>query len=219
MPLLRTRRFSGAARSDFSCPYLRCSSGPSDRAPPDRGSFAVPSAVGRRRGARKLRPCPGTAVRRVALPAEPAGIDAADNDALARQWRQRFSRRRGGSAGRRTAQFTRVPVQIAHLSGAGGYDDPSIEEALCVFIDAIAKHDQRMEHVYFEIAGIAGIGQWQEKGELIATRIRKLGLDRVLYGSDGAISGNTPREYWARFRQLPLSDAEFRESKAISPPI
>jgi predicted TIM-barrel fold metal-dependent hydrolase len=108
------------------------------------------------------------------------------------------------------AAAPRVPVQIAHLSGAGGYDDPAIDEALGVFIDAIARHDQRMAHVYFDISGITGIGQWKEKGELIATRVRQLGLGRVLYGSDGTVSGNTPREYWTRFRQLPLSDAEFR---------
>jgi len=104
----------------------------------------------------------------------------------------------------------RVPVQIAHLSGAGGYDDPSVDEALRVFIDAISRHDRRMAHVFFDISGVTGIGQWREKGELIATRVRQLGLSRVLYGSDGAVSGNTPREHWARFRQLPLSDAEFR---------
>jgi predicted TIM-barrel fold metal-dependent hydrolase len=105
---------------------------------------------------------------------------------------------------------TRVPVQIAHLSGAGGYDDPAVDEAVGVFVDAIAKHDRRMAHVYFDISGITGIGRWKEKGELIATRVRELGLDRVLYGSDGAVPGNTPREHWTRFRQLPLSDTEFR---------
>ena len=107
-------------------------------------------------------------------------------------------------------EAARIPVQIAHLTGAGGYDDPAIDEALGVFEDAISKHDRRMRHVYFDISGIAGIGQWKERGELIATRVRQLGLERVLYGSDGAIPGNTPREYWTRFRQLPLSDAEFR---------
>ncbi len=105
---------------------------------------------------------------------------------------------------------SRVPVQIAHLSGAGGYDDQVIDEALGVFADAIAKHDRRMARVYFDISGITGIGQWKERGELIATRVRQLGLSRVLYGSDGAVSGNTPREYWTRFRQLPFTDAEFR---------
>ena len=38
-----------------------------------------------------------------------------------------------------------------------------------------------------------------------------LGVDRILYGSDGAGGSNlAPREAWAAFRQLPLSDAEFR---------
>jgi predicted TIM-barrel fold metal-dependent hydrolase len=104
----------------------------------------------------------------------------------------------------------RVPVQIAHLAGAGGYDDPAIDQALGVFVDAISRRDRRMARVYFDISGITGIGQWKEKGELIATRVRQLGLRRVLYGSDGAVSGNTPREYWTRFRQLPFTDAEFR---------
>ncbi|HLK63363.1 MAG TPA: amidohydrolase family protein [Bryobacteraceae bacterium] len=105
---------------------------------------------------------------------------------------------------------SRVPVQIAHLCGPGGYDDPAIDEALGVFVDAIARHDPRMAHVYFDISGVAGTGHWEQKSELIATRVRQLGLGRVLCGSDGAIPGNTPREQWTRFRQLPLSDAEFR---------
>lgn len=67
-----------------------------------------------------------------------------------------------------------------------------------------------MTHVYFDISGITGIGRWKERGELIATRVRQLGLGRVLYGSDGAVSRNAPREYWTLFRQLPLADAEFR---------
>jgi predicted TIM-barrel fold metal-dependent hydrolase len=102
-----------------------------------------------------------------------------------------------------------VPVQIAHLAGSGGYDDPAIDQALGVFVDAIAKHDHRMAHVNFDISGITGVGNWQEKGALIASRVRQLGLDRVLYGSDGAIPGNSPLEYWMRFRQLPLTEAEF----------
>jgi predicted TIM-barrel fold metal-dependent hydrolase len=104
----------------------------------------------------------------------------------------------------------RVPVQIAHLTGAGGYDDPAIDEALGIFADAIANHDRRMKRVYFDISGITGIGEWKQRRELIATRVRQLGLNRVLFGSDGAIPGNSPYEYWTRFRQLPLSDSEFQ---------
>jgi hypothetical protein len=35
-------------------------------------------------------------------------------------------------------------------------------------------------------------------------------LNRTLFGSDGATAGNTPREYWLRFRNLPFTEAEFQ---------
>jgi predicted TIM-barrel fold metal-dependent hydrolase len=104
-----------------------------------------------------------------------------------------------------------VPIQIAHIAGAGGYDDPSVDQALAVFVDAIANRDRRMARVYFDVSGVAGLGQWVEKANLIATRIRQLGVGRILYGSDGARGSNpSPREAWAAFRRLPLSDVEFR---------
>ena len=56
------------------------------------------------------------------------------------------------------------------------------------------------------VSGVAGLGKWVDKASLIATRIRQLGVGRLLYGSDGAGGGNlAPREAWAAFRQLPLS--------------
>ena len=104
-----------------------------------------------------------------------------------------------------------VTVQIAHLAGAGGYDDPQVDQALAVFVAAIGKHDARMARVYFDVSGVAGLGEWRRQASLIATRIREIGVDRILYGSDGAGGGNlTPREAWAAFRQLPLTEAEFR---------
>jgi predicted TIM-barrel fold metal-dependent hydrolase len=104
-----------------------------------------------------------------------------------------------------------VPVQIAHLAGAGGYDDPLVDQALGVFADAVARHDPRMARVYFDVSGVVGYGDWADKASLIASRIRQLGLARILYGSDGAVGANlAPREAWAAFRKLPLSDAEFQ---------
>src|SRR5439155_24866532 len=41
-----------------------------------------------------------------------------------------------------------VPVQIAHMAGAGGYTS-STDSALGVFTDAIAKHDARKKNVRF----------------------------------------------------------------------
>jgi predicted TIM-barrel fold metal-dependent hydrolase len=104
-----------------------------------------------------------------------------------------------------------VPVQIAHLAGAGGYDDPLVDQALAVFVAAIAKQDARMAHVYFDVSGVAGLGEWRKQADQIAARIREIGVERILYGSDGAGGGNlTPRGAWAAFRQLPLTEAEFR---------
>jgi hypothetical protein len=44
-----------------------------------------------------------------------------------------------------------------------------------------------------------------------AFRIRQLGIDRMLFGSDsGSKVMPGVREAWAAIRQLPLTDAEFR---------
>jgi predicted TIM-barrel fold metal-dependent hydrolase len=104
-----------------------------------------------------------------------------------------------------------APIQIAHLAGSGGYDDPGVDEALAVFIDAIARHDPRMAHVYFDISGVAGLGHWEEKKDLIAKRIRQVGVKRVLWGSDGAFGGGmTPEQGLDAFQKLPLSKGEFQ---------
>jgi predicted TIM-barrel fold metal-dependent hydrolase len=104
-----------------------------------------------------------------------------------------------------------VPLQIAHLAGAGGYDDPTIDQALAVFVDAIANHDPRMKHVYFDASGVIGVEKPSDKLDLIAKRIRQIGVERVLYGSDGALPpAYTPKKAWEAFRRLPLTDAEFK---------
>jgi predicted TIM-barrel fold metal-dependent hydrolase len=103
-----------------------------------------------------------------------------------------------------------VPIQIAHLAGSGGYDDPSVDEALSVFVDAISKGDPRVAHVYFDISGVAGLGQWKEKKAAIAARIRQVGVSRILWGSDGAFGGGmTPEQALRAYRALPLSHEEF----------
>jgi len=102
-----------------------------------------------------------------------------------------------------------IAVQIAHLAGAGGYD-ATTDSALAVFVDAIAAHDPRVKQLWFDVTTVAR-NATDDTAKLLATRIRQLGLDRVLYGSDGATGGNLPpREAWAEFLKLPLTEAEFR---------
>lgn len=101
-----------------------------------------------------------------------------------------------------------VCVQIAHLSGPGGYDDLATDQALSVFIEAIARHDKRVAHLYFDISGVAGIGKWREKKQLIASRIRQVGVHRILFGSDGAWTDFTPLRAEQAFHALPLTPEE-----------
>jgi predicted TIM-barrel fold metal-dependent hydrolase len=112
-----------------------------------------------------------------------------------------------------------VPVQIAHLAGAGGYDDRLADEVMAVFVDAIAARDARVAKILFDVSGVAGLGQWKTKMDLIVRRIREVGVERVLYGSDGAGGKNpTPRQAWAAFLELPLTKDEVRTiAKNVAP--
>ena len=103
-----------------------------------------------------------------------------------------------------------VTVQIAHLAGGGGYDDPTTDEALSVFIDAIERKDSRIKNVYFDVCGIAIPGMWEDKADLIVQRIRQIGIERILYGSDAAVPGNLPKETLLRWHKLPLTQEEFQ---------
>jgi predicted TIM-barrel fold metal-dependent hydrolase len=103
-----------------------------------------------------------------------------------------------------------VPIQIAHLAGSGGYTDPLVDQALSVFVEAIEKGDPRTRRLLFDVTSVAAGNLPPDRAQLIATRIRQLGLNRIMYGSDAAVPGNTPREAWAAFKRLPLTDEEFR---------
>jgi len=109
-------------------------------------------------------------------------------------------------------------IQIAHLAGSGGFDDPETQAALSVFIDALTHHDARVSHVYFDISGVAGLGKWETRKEQIASSIRAIGLNRILFGSDGAWTGFTPEKAVAAFRKLPLTEQEFHTIDTNIPP-
>ena len=112
-----------------------------------------------------------------------------------------------------------VPIQVAHLAGAGGYEDPIVDEAVSVLAAAIERGDRRTKNLYFDVTTVALPSASAGRFALIAKRLRQLGLQRILYGSDAAAGGNLPpREGWAAFRKLPLTDAEFQIIAANVPP-
>ncbi len=95
-----------------------------------------------------------------------------------------------------------VVVQIAHLAGPGRMDSPGIPEALEVFSDAIAARDPRVENLYFDLA----VSGWEAKPDLFARQLRRIGLSRLLYGSD-----SPPDRAWKEFRKFPLTAAELQQ--------
>jgi uncharacterized protein len=104
-----------------------------------------------------------------------------------------------------------IPVQIAHLAGSGpGYDDPPADDAMAVLAEAVAQGDPRTSQLWFDVATVVDRTISPAHAALVARRIRQVGVERVLYGSDAATGDNLrPREGWAAFRQLPLSEDEF----------
>ena len=98
-----------------------------------------------------------------------------------------------------------IPVQIAHFAGGGpGYTD----EAMEVYAKAIAAGDPRTKNLYFDVATVAD-AKSDELLRKFAMRIRQVGPQRVLFGTD--LGPPAARQSWAHFRAVvPLTDEEFK---------
>lgn len=106
-----------------------------------------------------------------------------------------------------------VVVQIAHLWGGNEFRP----DALAVFADAVASGDPRARNLYFDLTEVepaAAItsdpGRTMQE---IARFLRRIGLKRILYGSDAAATEGAPPTAlrWARLRRaLPLTNEELR---------
>jgi predicted TIM-barrel fold metal-dependent hydrolase len=102
-----------------------------------------------------------------------------------------------------------VTVQIAHMGGAGDVEPTIFDEVLGVFVDAIAKGDPRTKNLWFDVTSVT-LNLTDASAARIVERIRQLGVQRMLFGSDAPAPNNVPRLTWAAFRKLPLTDQEFR---------
>lgn len=109
-----------------------------------------------------------------------------------------------------------VPVQVAHLAGSGpGFEDPPARAVLAELAEACERGHPATRKLWFDVASIADRAITPEAAALLARRIRQVGVGRVLYGTDSAQGDNLrPRESWAAFRRLPLSQAEFERIAA-----
>jgi len=113
-----------------------------------------------------------------------------------------------------------VTVQVAHFAGTGpGYEDPPAREAMAVFAAAMARKDARTRNLWFDAASIVDRDIEPGLAKLVADTIRRVGTDRMLYGTDSAQGGRLrPRDAWAAFRRLPLTQAEFAQIARNVPP-
>ena len=113
-----------------------------------------------------------------------------------------------------------VPVQVAHLAGTGpGYDDPPADSVMAFLAEAVHRKDPRTRHLWFDVAGIMDSSITDAQAALMVQRIRRVGVERILYGSDAAvIESRRPREGWAAFRRLPLKKEEFARIARNAPP-
>lgn len=120
-----------------------------------------------------------------------------------------------------------IPVQIAHLAGWGGYDEAT-DGALSAFVDWLAEKKRRHNNLYFDVSAVirqvrgasppgassdiklVGQAWWPEKRyQRLVERLRKLGLSRILFGTDWPEW--TPRSYAADIeKNLLLEKHELR---------
>jgi hypothetical protein len=90
---------------------------------------------------------------------------------------------------------------------------------MAVLAEAVERHDPRTRRLWFDIASCVDVDISPANAALVVKRIRQVGVKRILYGSDAAAGSNLrPRESWAAFRRLPLTEAEFRQiAKNVAP--
>jgi hypothetical protein len=90
---------------------------------------------------------------------------------------------------------------------------------MAVFAEAVEQGDPRTSQLWFDVATVVDLNISPAQAELVARRIRQVGVERILYGSDAATDDNLhPREGWAAFRRLPLAEDEFaRIARNVAP--
>jgi predicted TIM-barrel fold metal-dependent hydrolase len=113
-----------------------------------------------------------------------------------------------------------VVVQVAHLGGSGpGFDDPPARAVLTALARACEKREPGTRNLWFDVASVVDRDITPADAAEVARRVRQIGVERVLYGTDAAQGRNLrPRDAWAAFLRLPLSEREFARIARNVPP-
>jgi predicted TIM-barrel fold metal-dependent hydrolase len=104
-----------------------------------------------------------------------------------------------------------IEIVVAHLGASGPGYSSQHDEVMGVFAAAADRGDPRMANLYFDVASNITETITDEDAALVAQRLRQVGLQRVLYGSDLSAPGGTVSRGWEIFRtKLPLTEAELQ---------
>jgi len=97
-----------------------------------------------------------------------------------------------------------IAIQIAHLA--------SDLDALDVYAKAATGGDPRMKNLYFDVGDVIERTTPPETLTRVASLLRAVGLQRVLFASDFFPGGTNPAPLpaWQAFMRLPLDEEEFR---------
>jgi predicted TIM-barrel fold metal-dependent hydrolase len=104
-----------------------------------------------------------------------------------------------------------IEIVVAHFGGSGPGYPAQTDEVMAVFGAAAERDDPRMRNIYFDLATVVAAETTTDEAALVASRIRQVGTQRVLYGSDLSPPGGSVRAGWEIFRdRVPLTDADVR---------
>lgn len=101
----------------------------------------------------------------------------------------------------------RIVVQIAHMAGAGTYRH---DDALAIFAEAVARNDPATANLYFDLTSIVNDSTPDVRLNQLASRIRQIGVERVLFGSDMHPNPELKTAWATLRRRIPLTPAEIK---------
>lgn len=107
---------------------------------------------------------------------------------------------------------TDVTVQIAHVYTDTGWS-PDANRVFEPFATAIRTNAPGASNLYFDLSGSpTGPNVSAASSQLLASRMREVGLDRFLFASDRSGARNPPpKDALNNIRRLPLTPAEFED--------
>lgn len=103
-----------------------------------------------------------------------------------------------------------VPVQLSQMAGGGSAYDASTDSAVAFLADTVAARDPRTARRWFDVTSLVTTVLSPATATQVARRIRQIGVDRIVFGSDLMRADESPCGRWSDFLRLPLSVAEFR---------